>query len=425
MTRVRARQGRPIRPPVETRLSSGPLLERHELCAPAQSKSTKKNVKKAEKILAIFARLQGAPDPKEVTENSSSLVCNLLHQYCRLGTPEALTDESVGSIIQGLRILYQQHGHYDNWQVDRHTKRASGNPLCGNSQIAELRRSHRVFLSGLGVTRTRASPFSVNQIVAHAESYWFGSKRSLLHGIDVRDVMIHAILTLAMNTGMRYDEVSKLLVENVALDGIDVHLFIPGCTKNATIPKFYRLQNWPGNSALRHSVLLDAQLALMTWIILRGTLSGPLFCGLKQTSAGMVLDRAVAFSVERFTNFIQGRLRSMGTGEGYAKTFTGHSLKRGSIQLYRSLSIRDSQIRETTKMRGVEAFLAYAAENNNDPEPEVRTNSPGQKFAVPTQSYHRFCVENNDCAPPDLPSFQSKEDMIAHALTLLLEDRTE
>lgn len=79
-----------------------------------------------------------------------------------------------------------------------------------------------------------------------------------------------------------------------------------------------------------------------------------------------------------------------GVGSRSIMLYSGHSIKRVSIQIYRSLGILDEQIREFTQITGLNAYAAY-------------------------------CAEFNDCALPSLPRFNDIEDFLKHAETLRSE----
>lgn len=63
---------------------------------------------------------------------------NLLARYCRFGTPEWLKDDSMGGLVQGLRIVYEEHGHHQSWTVDEVSGDGRGNPLIGNPDIVAI-----------------------------------------------------------------------------------------------------------------------------------------------------------------------------------------------------------------------------------------------------------------------------------------------
>ncbi len=70
--------------------------------------------------------------------------------------------------------------------------------------------------------------------------------------------------------------------------------------------------------------------------------------------------------------------------------YSGHSIKRGVVQLYHSLNLRDEQIMEIVQMKCSHAYANY-------------------------------CAAYNDCAPPSLPRFSSWRDFVNHAETIGLE----
>ena len=51
--------------------------------------------------------------------------------------------------------------------------------------------------------------------------------------------------------------------------------------------------------------------------------------------------------------------------------YSGHSIKRGSVQLYRALGIRDDEIMEIVQMSGYQAFANYCAAYNYCAPPEL------------------------------------------------------
>ncbi len=79
-----------------------------------------------------------------------------------------------------------------------------------------------------------------------------------------------------------------------------------------------------------------------------------------------------------------------GVGPGSATLYSGHSLKRGSFQLYRSFGRRDEQMIEIIQMIG----------------------------KLHTQNY---CAEYNDCAPTDLLRFSNLYDFLDHEARLVAE----
>jgi hypothetical protein len=71
---------------------------------------------------------------------------------------------------------------------------------------------------------------------------------------------------------------------------------------------------------------------------------------------------------KKFIQYIRDRLILTGEGEGNARCFTGHSIKRGSVQLYRTMGVSDSWIMRRINKSGEYAYLRYT-EAFNDAAP--------------------------------------------------------
>ncbi len=78
------------------------------------------------------------------------------------------------------------------------------------------------------------------------------------------------------------------------------------------------------------------------------------------------------------------RLLTIGIGPRDVLIYSGHSTKRGSVQLFRSLGIRDEFVMQRDQMIGARAYANY-------------------------------CEAYNDCRPEDLPIFSSAEKYLEHA----------
>lgn len=72
--------------------------------------------------------------------------------------------DSCNAYIQGLRLLYESHGHVGYWmEAPAPTHPAApdlqcrGNPLTGNRRVEQLRKTHPIILAQLGRAQTRAS----------------------------------------------------------------------------------------------------------------------------------------------------------------------------------------------------------------------------------------------------------------------------
>ena len=118
--------------------------------------------------------------------------------------------------------------------------------------------------------------------------------------------------------------------------------------------------------------------------------NGPLFCDVTDTRAGEILHTGKGLSSSKFTKLLRNRLETIGIGNADVIMYSGHSIKRGAVQLYRSLNMRDEQIMEIIQMKGPHAYANY-------------------------------CAAYNDCAPPSLPRFSSWKSYVKHAETIGME----
>ena len=363
------------------RLDRDTLLTREDLIMSANSNSTKANVARARTVLSKFAAKHRASDPKDVTPNSSLLVMNAIAFYCNFGNLDALKNDAMGSLIQGLRIVYEEHGHTTAWSVC--DGRAYGNPLIENRDITRLRRAHRINLAKHGVQTVRARPLTAAIVCDHAEKYWFKN--------NDEDVLLHAIFVLGLHLGLRYDEVSKLELKFLSVTSDSITLRTSLGVKNQTGQRSYKLDEWPGDTPLRGSLFMDPKVALLSWLTVRGSAEGFVFCDVYTGNHGFCkINTSKALSAARFTSMMRKRLLTIGIGPGDAGMYSAHSLKRGSVQLYRSLGLRDEYIMQKVQMVGPRAYATY-------------------------------CAAYNDCAPNDLPRFASAEEYIQHASRLMGE----
>lgn len=130
---------------------------------------------------------------------------------------------------------------------------------------------------------------------------------------------------------------------------------------------------------------MDPQIAPLTWLTIRGTSDGFLFCDLSQDSDGFSkLNPSKPLISARFTTTMRKRLLSIEIGPGDVLMYSGHSIKRGSVQLLRTLGLRDEYVMQKVQMVGA-------------------------------RSYANYCEAYNDCKPDDLPRFSSVEQCLQHA----------
>lgn len=371
-------------------LSAESMKNEAELLGVASSKTSRENKVRAEKILQNFTTKVGSTEPGSVTPQTSVLLLNLLSQYCKTGLPDALADDTMGGIIQGLRTVFEENGHRGPWRADSITGVCSGNPLTANDDVKQLRATHRVHLSQIDRIKMRPRPLPMSLVCEHAIRYWFGCGQA----IDYRDVILHAIILLGLNAGLRYDEVAKLRASHVTVNSGDIGtgsiiLTITEAIKNSTVGRQYKIRKWPGNTEMRSCMITCPFTALLSWMCIRGNREGYLFCAVNKKNMIMT-DHP--WPVKEFTSFLRSRLRMCGVGAGDVHMYSGHSLKRGCVQLYRSLGIRDEQIMEIVQMTG-------------------------------PQAYANYCAAYNDCRPSDLPRFTNIGAMVKHVGTVTAEEK--
>lgn len=85
------------------------------------SKYSFNNKSRTKEVLKDFCPKTGYNDAETICESSSTMILNLLSKYCRYGTREALSDDTMGASIQGLRACYVGKGHKGPWTVDTTT----------------------------------------------------------------------------------------------------------------------------------------------------------------------------------------------------------------------------------------------------------------------------------------------------------------
>ena len=330
-------------------VQSHSLRSEQSMCVIASSASSKKNANRARAVLHQYCKRISSPtneiqDPRTVSPESSRIVMNLLYDYCKMNSPEALSNDSVAAMVQGLRTVYEEAGHRGRWTVDERSSTAKGNPCTGNDDIIKLRAAHRVHLSQIDRSKLRARPLQIALVCEHAKQFWFG------HGghVDYRDVLLNAIMIIGLNMGLRFDEVRKLNIGHVTVhtgtSGTgSIVMSITTATKNSTKPKDYVLREWPGNPTLRSSILVDPCVALLSWMCIRGNRPGYLFCAVNEKN---MIASEKAWSAKQFTDFLCIRLRMCGVGSHDLEMYSGHSIKRGSVQLYRSFRSEERRCRE-------------------------------------------------------------------------------
>ncbi len=214
--------------------------------------------------------------------------------------------------------------------------------MSRNPDIDKLRSVHRVCLARVRKAKIMPRTLQVGHTAENAEQFWLGS--NILR--DYRDILLRAIMVVGLNQGLRNDEIQKLTIGSVTeVPGSsgEGSLYYPlkVAIKNSTISRTDTIREWPGERELRLLILLDLFIALLTWMMLRGNRPGYLFCDVNHNN---MISSDKPWSAISFHDFFRERLRMCGVGSDDTLWYAGHSIKHGSVQLYRSIGVRDEQI---------------------------------------------------------------------------------
>lgn len=128
---------------------------------------------------------------------------------------------------------------------------------------------------------------------------------------------------------------------------------------------------------------MDPFFAVSTWLEIRGDTDGYLFCQVQWEPGLQRIVHHHPWSNKDFVKFMRSRLIAVGIAPVSAKMFTGHSLKRGCVQLLRTLGMKNEAIMRRIKMAGTNAYLRY------------------------TEAF-------NDSCPTQLPDFRNREAIESH-----------
>lgn len=333
--------------------------------------STLSKKKLAGRLLKQASQKFGFNDPASVSPESPTLLVNLLNEYSGMkdfsGDANVLkSKEAVLGIVSGLRWVYRDSGHIDNWTIrvnEDGSKTAHGNPLIGNIHIKEFRNVHAKKLSAAGKVARSAPPLSAEHVIEHGKAFLIPKSRNVEDKVDIRDVMLHAFLLIAMNCGMRYDELSKVKMENFKCTKWGIEFGIGEKCKNSEGYRSYVVRRWPGDHFSK-CILMDTFFALSFWALQRGDSPGLLFCNVLQNNAIHIAHHE-PWARKQFVSFMQERFEKIGLGSANARAHTGHSPKRGGVQLLRFLGVKDANIMSWFGMTGNNAYLRYT-EGYND-----------------------------------------------------------
>ena len=355
------------------------LLPNSIIVSQAHSDSLESKKRQAERLLCSFAIRKGFGDPVTVSHQSTTLLLNLLFEYSGLnqGNSEKYKGVfAVNGIIIGLKWVYHKHGHSTAWNVCKKkdgTYEATGNPLEGNILISEFRKMYARKLSSIGRITRSADPITAEHIIEHGKKFLIGKIS------DPRDVLLHAFLLCGMNCGMRFDELCKVRFSSLKCTKYGVTFSISERTKNQCKNREYTLRMWPGLK-FSDSILMDPLFAVSAWVLMRGDCPGFLFCDI-QGDTHLKFCHDVPWTRKKFQDWMRSRLQCIGIPSEDTEFLTGHSLKRGGVQLLRMLGLKDKSIMTWFGMTGEGAYLRYTEICNNTKilEPPDFASSTAQK----------------------------------------------
>lgn len=380
--------------PGETRAAGLQLVDLHQLHEQQTSASLKRKVEFAAKILAAAAEEHGRKDPVEVEIGSSTLVISLLWDYTGLGKGSGVEAKDVkafdtlANLVTALRWVYDRCGHVDNWRTYRQsdgTLSASGNPLRENVEVKVLKKIVKKFLVSVGKVPVSTIPLTSELLILIYQRSWCVGVVTEL--ADRLDVEIHAMCVVGMNCGLRFDELEKIDVRSISLTPTGASFGIDVVTKNVVGSKDYTTRPWPG-SALAGVHAMCPRLAMAAWMKVRGNQPGPFFCDVRGEGFGQRIVHSSPLPSKRFCERLRQRAREVGWSQRDAARLTGHSIKRGGVQLLRKLGMSDSDIMEIFKMSSVVAYIRYTE------------------------------LSEKACSSDDVPKFTSYAAFMAHANTL-------
>lgn len=121
--------------------------------------------------------------------------------------------------------------------------------------------------------------------------------------------------------------------------------------KNSTEQRMYEVRDWPGNSVIQSSVYMDLFVALLSQVKMREVTDGSIFCDIKKFSKGFHINQGAGWSSSKFTAFLRERPDPISVASADVKIYSGHSLKRGYVQLYRSLNVCNERIMKLFKIK--------------------------------------------------------------------------
>lgn len=152
---------------------------------------------------------------------------------------------------------------------------------------------------------------------------------------------MYAIFVTGLRLELKFDEVSKLKIDLVSVNSDGTRLNLRTRIKNFPFERKYEVDDWPGDIELSGSIFMDPFGVLLDWMVVWGPKPVFLFCDDVQNEGGSIINTLKLITSLCFTKELRDGMSQVGIAASELLMYTGHALKRGSIQLYRYLGLRD------------------------------------------------------------------------------------
>ncbi len=105
----------------------------------------------------------------------------------------------------------------------------------------------------------------MSHVCDHSKKFWFGKKGH----VDYCDVMLHAVLVVGLNIGLRFDEVNNLKIGHVTVHPSvtwtgRMEMSLTEDIRNSAVQRDSKIKEWPSNTDMRKSVFMDPFVAMLS-----------------------------------------------------------------------------------------------------------------------------------------------------------------
>lgn len=150
-------------------------------------------------------------DLRTVDGDSSFFILNSLLDYRQLFIPYRFSNDSMGSLIQGLCLVYSETGDSASWYISGSFP-ARTNYFKHNLDLDQLRKADLVHINRYGATRLKARSLISAILSKHDEQFWFKT----VGGSEVCVEAVYSTLALGQNVGIRFDKILNLTMSHVS-----------------------------------------------------------------------------------------------------------------------------------------------------------------------------------------------------------------